>query len=105
MWFLKFLGMISRSYFHEQMSSAYGKKLLMKRPIQYFLKANKYTDNYLILPAEEKIHLAVQRALNRPDTTVYEPLIIKYASKKHPDFAIYFLLSFQTAILPTKIFG
>lgn len=95
----KFLGMISRSYFNEQMSYFYGRKLFMKRPIQYFLKGNKYSDNYLILPAEEKIHLAVQRALNRSDKTVYEPLIIKFTSKKNPNFCIYFLLSFQTLIL------
>ena len=95
----KFLGMISRSYFNEQMSFLDGRKLFMKRPIQYFLKANKYSDNYLILPAEEKINLAVQRALNRSDETVYEPLIIKFTSKKNPDFCIYFLLRFQTLIL------
>ena len=94
----KFLGMISRSYFHEQMNSLYGSKLFMKRPIQFVLKANKYSDKYLILPAEEKINFAVQRALSRSDETVYEPLIIKFTSKKNPDVGIYFLLSFQTLI-------
>lgn len=95
----KFLGMISRSYFHKQISSLDGSKLFMKRPIQYFLKANKYSDNYLILHAEDKVNLAVQKALNRSDKTVCEPLIIKFTSKKNPDCGIYFLLSFQTLIL------
>ncbi|NEQ38197.1 MAG: hypothetical protein F6K40_18795 [Okeania sp. SIO3I5] len=95
----KFLGMISRNYFHEQMSSPYGKELFMKRPIEYFLKANKSFDNCLILSAEEKIHLAVQIALNRSDQTIYEPLVVKFLSKKNSDFCVYFLLTFQTLIL------
>jgi len=95
----KFLGMISRNYFHEQMSSPYGRELFMKRPIKYFLKANKSLDNCLILSAEEKIHLAVQIALNRSDETIYEPLIVKFIGKKKSNFCIYFLLSFPTLIL------
>ena len=95
----KFLGMISRSCFHKQISSLDGSKLFMKGPIQYFLKVNKYSDNYLILHAEDKVNLAVQKALNRSDKTVCEPLIIKFTSKKNPDCGIYFLLSFQTLIL------
>lgn len=97
----QFLGMISRRYFHEQMSSPYGRELFIKRPIQYFLKATptKYLDNCLVLLAEEKINLAVQIALNRSDETVYEPLVIQLVNKKNYDFSIYFLLNFQTLIL------
>ncbi|NET26368.1 hypothetical protein [Okeania sp. SIO1I7] len=97
----KFFGMISRRYFHEQMSSPYGRELFIKRPIQYFLKATpvKYLDNCLVLLAEEKINLAVQIALNRSEETVYEPLVIKFVNKKNYNFSTYFLLNFQTLIL------
>ncbi|NEO58410.1 MAG: hypothetical protein F6K54_38390 [Okeania sp. SIO3B5] len=97
----KFFGMISRRYFHEQMSSPYGRELFIKRPIQYFLKATptKYLDNCLVLLAEGKINLAVQIALNRSEENVYEPLVIKIVNKKNPVFSTYFLLNFQTLIL------
>ncbi|NEP91044.1 MAG: hypothetical protein F6K18_31875 [Okeania sp. SIO2C2] len=97
----KFFGMISRRYFHEQMSSRYGRELFIKRPIQYFLKATptKYLDNCLVLLSEEKINLAVQIALNRSEETVYEPLVIQFVNKKNPNCYIYFLLNFQTLIL------
>ncbi|NER02454.1 MAG: hypothetical protein F6K17_07340 [Okeania sp. SIO3C4] len=97
----QFFGMISRRYFHEQMSSPYGRELFIKRPIEYFLKATttKYLDNCLVLLAEEKINLAVQIALNRPEETVYEPLVIKFVNEKNYNLSIYFLLNFQTLIL------
>ncbi|MDY7007277.1 MAG: hypothetical protein SWX82_25935 [Cyanobacteriota bacterium] len=97
----QFFGMISRRYFHEQMSSPYGRELFIQRPIEYFLKATttKYLDNCLVLLAEEKINLAVQIALNRPEETVYEPLVIKFVNEKNYNLSIYFLLNFQTLIL------
>ncbi|MGD1715795.1 hypothetical protein [Dapis sp. BLCC M172] len=94
----KFLGMVSRSYFHEQMSSPYGRELFIKRPIEYFLKATKNYDNCLILPAEEKINLALQIALNRSEENIYEPIVVQFINKKKSDFYIYFLLNFQTLI-------
>lgn len=97
----KFFGMISRRYFHEQMSSPYGRELFIKRPIQYFLKATttKYLDNCLVLLAEEKINLAVQIALNRSEENVYDPLVIQFVNKIERNFSTYFLLKFQTLIL------
>ncbi len=95
----KFLRMVSRRYFHEQISSRYGRELFIKRPIEYFLKATKYYDNCLILPAEEKINLALQIGLNRSEENIYEPIVVQFINKTNPDFSIYFLLSFQTLIV------
>lgn len=95
----KFLGMISRRCFFEQMSSPYGRELFIKRPINYLLKAAKCSDNCLILPAIEKINLAVQFAFNRAEESVYEPLVIQILDRGNQDFPLYFLLSFQTLIL------
>ncbi len=98
-WDQKFIGMVSRRYFHEQMSSRYGRELFIKRPIEYFLKATKYYDNCLILPAEEKINLAIQIALNRSAENLYDPIVVQFINKKNPDFSIYFMLNFQTLIV------
>ncbi|MEM1172032.1 MAG: hypothetical protein AAGJ08_23865 [Cyanobacteria bacterium P01_H01_bin.35] len=95
----KFLGMVSRRYFQEQISSPYGRELFIKRPIEYFFKATKNYDNCLILLAEEKINLALQIALNRSEENIYEPIVVQFINKKNSDFSIYFLLNFQTLII------
>ena len=95
----KFQGMISRHSFYEQMSTPYGRELFIKRPINYLLKVAKCSENCLVLPAREKINLAVQFALNRSEESIYEPLVIQFINQENQNYFIYFLLSFQTLIL------
>lgn len=71
----KFVGMISRRRFTEQMSRPYGLDLFLKRSLAVLYSfVNAET---LILPQETLIVSAARQSLQRPPEVLYEPIVIR----------------------------
>ncbi|NES65703.1 MAG: response regulator [Okeania sp. SIO2D1] len=82
----KIIGMISRIQFFERLSRPYGLEVFLNRPIHVLwdiiAKSEKLLDvetlvkRYLLLSADCSINQAVELALKRPGTFIYEPIVI-----------------------------
>ncbi|MGD1943593.1 MAG: sensor histidine kinase [Leptolyngbyaceae cyanobacterium] len=71
----EFQGMISRRRFLEAMSRAYGRELFLKRPIAVLSRF--VIHDALKLPGHTPITTAVQQAIARPSTMLYEPIVVE----------------------------
>jgi signal transduction histidine kinase len=85
-----YIGMISRRRFFEQMSRPYSLELFASRTIAR-LRSTLVGDT-LILPCDTTIIYAIQMALQRSPTLLYEPLLVEF-----PDG--YRVLDFQELLL------
>ena len=70
----KYVGMISRRLFFEQMSRPYGLGLFAGRPVEYL--HNFLQPKTFICPEDTPIVEATQIALGRSHRQVYEPIVI-----------------------------
>ena len=87
----KYVGMISRRLFFEQMSRPYGLGLFAGRPVEYL--HNFLQPKTFICPEDTPIVEATQIALGRSHRQVYEPIVITDKSYQ------YGLLDFQQLLL------
>jgi len=87
----KYVGMISRRLFFEQMSRPYGLGLFAGRPIEYLY--NFLQPKTFVYPEDTPIVEATQIALGRSHKQVYEPLVIS------DQFYQYGLLDFHQLLL------
>jgi signal transduction histidine kinase len=87
----KYVGMISRRLFFEQMSRPYGLGLFAGRPVEYLY--NFLQPKTFIYPEDTPIVEATQIALGRSHKQVYEPLVITDKSYQ------YGLLDFHQLLL------
>ncbi|MEL7035859.1 MAG: ATP-binding protein [Cyanobacteria bacterium J06592_8] len=81
------VGMISRMQFFERLSRPYGPETFLTRPIQVMWKIiadtermlNKeaLVEKYLLLDGTCLIDQAIEQALKRPITFIYEPIVVK----------------------------
>ncbi len=82
------VGMISRTHFFEWLSRPYGLEIFLKRPIQSLwtmiadaegiFNVETLVEKYLLLSATCSIDKAVELALNRPASLIYEPIMIEW---------------------------
>jgi diguanylate cyclase (GGDEF)-like protein len=68
------IGMISRDKCFETLGRPFGVELFLKRPVGEFLRKNG--SNTLILPHNTPIREAVDHALVRPSSDLYDPIIV-----------------------------
>jgi signal transduction histidine kinase len=87
----KYIGMISRRLFFEQMSRPYGLGLFAGRPIEYLY--NFLQPKTFVCPEDTPIVEATQMALGRSHKHVYEPIVIT------DQFYQYGLLDFHQLLL------
>jgi diguanylate cyclase (GGDEF)-like protein len=86
------LAFISRRTFLERLSQPYGLELFLKRPIGVFLSIANM-EKPLILSETERIDCAVQLALQRSSSQIYEPIIVRGIQQE------WSILDFQTLLL------
>ena len=99
----KFVGMISRRRFLEQMSRPYGLELFFKRPV-YSLYRFVSTD-ILKLTGNTKIVEAARYSLQRPPELLYEPIVVEMEGENYRLLDVHQLLIAQSKIheLTTKL--
>lgn len=68
------LGMVSREMLLGQLSRPFGIELYLKRPIRLMLEAEQHQP--LVLPIACPVSIAAERALSRPTSRVYEPIVV-----------------------------
>lgn len=104
------VGMISRTQFFEWLSRPYGLETFLRRPIQSLWKmivkaeetSNRETlvTKYLLLSKTCSIDTAIELALNRPASLLYEPIAIAWDDEQHR------LLDMQVLLLAhSKLFA
>lgn len=84
----KIIGMISRTQFYEWLSRPYGLETFLKRPIKSLWKmiadtegiinVEAFLEKYLVISATCPIDQAVEKALSRPASLAYEPIMIEW---------------------------
>lgn len=82
------IGMISRTQFYEWLSRPYGLETFLKRPIKSLWKmiadtegiinVEAFLEKYLVISATCPIDQAVEKALSRPASLAYEPIMIEW---------------------------
>lgn len=87
----RFLGMISRAKFREQINTSQRENLYFNSPIQVLLDYLRTPP--LLLDHNSKIADAINSALNRPKELIYEPIVVVY----EPD--IFRILDVQVLLL------
>jgi two-component system, NtrC family, sensor kinase len=92
----KFVGMISRRQFMEQMSRPYGLDLFLKRSFAAFYPF--ISAKTLVLPHDTPIVSAVHQALQRPPELLYEPIVVSLESQVHGLIDLHELLVAQSQI-------
>ncbi|NEO86760.1 MAG: hypothetical protein F6J87_21255 [Spirulina sp. SIO3F2] len=93
-----FWGMISRRRFNEWMSSPYGVEVLLERPIRIFLELSQQATPLLKLPATITVGQALEQALDRDVSEIYEPIVVMVQDETAPLQVTHFLLEFQTLV-------
>jgi two-component system, NtrC family, sensor kinase len=92
----KFVGMISRRQFMEQMSRPYGLDLFLRRSFAAFYPF--ISAKTLVLPQDTPIVSAVHQALQRPPELLYEPIVVSLESQVHGLIDLHELLVAQSQI-------
>jgi signal transduction histidine kinase len=91
------VGVISRAHFFQQMSRIFSREVYLRRSIGLFFKSEPV--EYLKLPCRCPIAEAAQRALQRPQALVYEPVVIEFDDGKLRLLDVYILLLAQATLL------
>lgn len=94
----QFWGMISRRRFNEWMSSPYGVEVLLERPVRIFLELSQQATPLLKLPATTTVAQALDQALTRDVSEIYEPIVVVIEDQAAPLRTTHFLLEFQTLV-------
>lgn len=92
----KFVGMISRRRFLEQMSRPYGLELFLKRPLHSLYRFAGA--EVLKLPGETQIVEAARRSLQRPPAVLYEPIVVEIKTGVYRLLDVHQLLVAQSHI-------
>ncbi len=92
----KFIGMISRRRFLEQMSRPYGLELFLRRPLKSLYRFAQ--TEALILTGDTPIITAARRCLERPPELLYEPITVELAPQIYRLLDAYQLLVAQLQI-------
>lgn len=92
-----FYNMISRNRFHEIMSKQFMFELFNKRKINYFVEADKQNE-LLILDGETSVALAANKALQRNDLSLLNPIIVQLNEKSYALLDFYKLIIAQSEI-------
>ncbi len=93
----KFLGMISRRRFREQMSRPYGLDLFRKRPL---LSLYEFTrKELLVLSGNMSVVKAAQRSLERRSSSLYEPIVVELEAGTYRLLDVHQLLVAQSQVL------
>jgi signal transduction histidine kinase len=90
-------GAFSRQKFLERVGRPFGVEVYLRRPIKIMLQSIE--DRPLQLPSSTPIHQAAQVALNRPSTSIYEPIIVMFPSHLRGLLDVYTLLQAQSHLL------
>ncbi|HEY9649840.1 MAG TPA: ATP-binding protein [Coleofasciculaceae cyanobacterium] len=92
----KFVGMISRRRFLEQMSRPYGLEPFLKRPLHSLYRFAEA--EVLKLPGEMQIVEAARRSLQRPPAILYEPIVVEIETEVYRLLDVHQLLVAQSHI-------
>jgi hypothetical protein len=71
----KLVGVISRETFYENAGRLFGPEIFLNRPIRTMLESVDF--KLLILPGSMLITLATQKALEREQKSIYQPIIVQ----------------------------
>ena len=91
------VGVISRSHFFQQMSRMFSREVYLRRSIGLFFKSEQV--EYLKLSCRCPIAEAAQRALERPQPLVYEPVVIEFDTGEPRLLDVHILLLAQATLL------
>jgi two-component system NtrC family sensor kinase len=92
----RFVGMISRRRFLEQMSRPYGLELFLKRPLYSLYRF--VNAEVLKLKGETPIVEAARRSLQRPAEMLYEPIVVELDAETYRLLDVHQLLIAQSQI-------
>ncbi|MBD1832396.1 ATP-binding protein [Cyanobacteria bacterium FACHB-472] len=92
----KFVGMISRGRFLEQMSRPYGLELFLKRSLKSLYEFA--ATNFLKLPGDTLIVTAAKLSLQRPPELLNEPIVVELANGVYRLIDVHQLLVAQSQI-------
>jgi len=93
----KFFGFLSRMHFFEIMSKQFMYDLFSKRTVDFFFAAN-YKNKYLILPSSTSVISAVNIALQRKESEIFEPLVVQFDNNEYRILDFYNLILAQNTI-------
>ena len=91
------VGLISRERFQAQMSRPFALELYLRRPVGVLLEA--LGSEHLTLPGSMGIHAAVEVAITRPASHVYEPVLVLMPDGATRVIAFHTLLMAQSQLL------
>ncbi|MEQ8467295.1 diguanylate cyclase [Coleofasciculus sp. E1-EBD-02] len=92
----RFMGILSRRRFLEQMSSPYGLELFLRRPLKSLYRFAQ--TEVLVLTGDTQIVTAARHCLERPSALLYEPIAVKLTTQTYRLLDAYQLLVAQLYI-------
>lgn len=92
----RFMGILSRRRFLEQMSSPYGLELFLRRPLKSLYRFAQ--TEVLVLTGDTQIVTAARHCLERPPNLLYEPIAVELTTQTYRILDAYQLLVAQLYI-------
>ncbi|MEQ9666855.1 diguanylate cyclase [Coleofasciculus sp. G2-EDA-02] len=92
----RFMGILSRRRFLEQMSSPYGLELFLRRPLKSLYRFAQ--TEVLVLTGDTQIVTAARHCLERPPSLLYEPIAVELTTQTYRILDAYQLLVAQLYI-------
>jgi Amt family ammonium transporter len=96
------VGIVSRSWFLEQMNRPFWRDVFFRRPVRDCLDQIK-SKQLLLLPAATRVHDAASLALVRDESQIYDPLTVQFEPGRWGLIDIRLLMRAQTRILRGQI--
>ena len=93
----QFHGLLTKAKFFEVMSKQFMYDLFSRRRIDSFFTED-FNRNYLILKSSTSIISATNKALNRDESDIFDPIIVKFGNNEHRLLDFYKLLVAQNKI-------
>ena len=90
-------GVVSRDRLRAQLSQKFGLEVFLRRPVQVLLDRIQVAS--LVVPADCGVAEATQLALRRPNSAVYEPLVIRHEPGRLVLLDVHVLLLAQSELL------
>ena len=96
------LGIVPRMRYMEQIARPFWQDVYFRRPLREFLERIDSKD-FLLLPANTRVHDAASLALVRDEAQIYDPLVVEYCPGRWGLIDIRLLMRAQTRILRGQI--
>jgi PAS domain S-box-containing protein len=96
------LGIVPRMRYMEQIARPFWQDVYFRRPLREFL-ARIDSQDFLLLPANTRVHDAASLALVRDESQIYDPLVVEFCPGRWGLIDIRLLMRAQTRILRGQI--